>query len=382
MRRPSRFRINPVFKSHAALHYKPPFYLTAIKAGLTAFAVVAGITALYTIFWFFMASSLRDGIGEWVERQRQDGIEVSYAKLELSGFPFRLRATMEAPGLASPDPAAPWAWKGVRAVALMRPWNPFRTDLDLAGSHRIAFTAGGGNFVFDGTVRVLTASLVPGDEWPQAAELTVADLALKRIGGGGTIALESALIKARRYFFDEDAPPDHKTATFDLDLQSEGLRVPHDLSLPLGPDIARLQVKAQVLGGIAGRPWAESLAAWRDAGGTVEVARLAASYGPLALRANGTLALDDGLQPVGAFTARIQGFFETINTLRGKGLIRSRDAVAAKLVLGILAKKPAGGGPATFSLPLTLQEGKFFAGPVPLAEVPPISWPGTAPAAE
>jgi hypothetical protein len=95
--------------------------------------------------------------------------------------------------------------------------------------------------------------------------------------------------------------------------------------------------------------------------------------------ATGTVALDGRMQPVGAFTARIQGFFEAVEALRARGLIRGRDASMAKLVLGAMARPAPGGGPPVLSLPVTLQDRVLYAGPVALVRLPELRWPGQPP---
>jgi len=87
------------------------------------------------------------------------------------------------------------------------------------------------------------------------------------------------------------------------------------------------------------------------------------------------LALDADLQPIGAFTTRIEGFFETVNALHEKGLIRSQDAVTAKMVLGVLSKRNDAGR-ISLTVPLTVQERRLYVGPVPLAVIPPVRWQG------
>ena len=97
-------------------------------------------------------------------------------------------------------------------------------------------------------------------------------------------------------------------------------------------------------------------------------------YGPLAMTANGTAALDAALQPMAAMTANVQGLFPAIDALRSKELIRSRDAAMAKMVLSVMSR-PGENGVPTISLPFTLQDGKLSAATVPLMDVPPIPWP-------
>ncbi len=69
-----------------------------------------------------------------------------------------------------------------------------------------------------------------------------------------------------------------------------------------------------------------------------------------------------------------------MDALRKRGLVRSRDAVTAKLVLGALARTPEGGGPPTLNLAITVQDRTLFAGPVPLARFPAIPWKDWQPA--
>ena len=375
MRRPDKMRVHSIFKEeHAALSYRPPAYLRAIKTGLTAFVAVAVVIIVYVLFWFVMASQLRNGIEGWAEEQRAAGQTARYSRLEIGGFPFLLRATLEEPAMGA---ESAWAWEGAQAVVKVRPWNPWRVEVDLAGSHKVGF---GDGVTYDGTAEELTVELGLGGQWPERAGLTVRALAFERTGGAPVLAVRTATIEASRQDFPEDQPPGHETVVFDLSLRTTGLRTPADWGLPLGRDVSALVLKAAMKGATPPGTLLESLAKWRDDGGTVEVRHLSLDYGPLVLRGNGTLALDAAMQPIGSFTAKIRGFFETINVLRRNGIVRSRDAVTAKLVLGILAKKPAGGGPATFSLPLTLQEQTLYAGPVPIATIPPIEWPVPVPA--
>jgi hypothetical protein len=370
-------RVHSVFKQeHAALSYRPPAYLRILKAGMTVFVTVAVIVILYVLIWFVMASQLRQGVEEWVEQRRADGQTVRYSRLEMGGFPFLLRAIVEGPAMGMENAAAPWAWEGSRAVVSMRPWNPWRVEVDLAGTHKVGL---GGGATYDGAAGELTVDLALGGDWPERIGLTVRALAFARSGGATALKIGRATVEARHHDFPDDEPPDHQTRVLEVSLKSQGLRVPSELGLPLGRNISALNLEAALLGATPPGTLLESLAKWRDGGGTVEVGHLSLDYGPLVLRGNGTLALDAAMQPIGSFTAKIQGFFETINVLRRKGLVRSRDAVTAKLVLGILAKKPPGGGPATFSLPLTLQNQTLYAGPVSIATVPPIEWSGPVP---
>jgi hypothetical protein len=252
-----------------------------------------------------------------------------------------------------------------------RPWTPWRLRLAFEGAQTVRLADAAGPSIYTGVAGTLALDLVLGDGGAESGRLSIAGLDFSTAGGTPAVAVERAELKARRGF---PNPEDYRAPTLDVDLTARGLGLPEGLDLPLGRMIGALRLEAGVRGTVPAGPWAESLAKWRDDGGTVEVTRLGLVYGPLDVRANGTMALDGDMQPIGAFTAKVRGFFPLVDALKEKGLVRGRDAVTAKVVLGVLAKKPADGGPPTLNLPLTVQGRKVYAGPLALAEVPAIPW--------
>src|SRR6185295_1371880 len=89
----------------------------------------------------------------------------------------------------------------------------------------------------------------------------------------------------------------------------------------------------------------EAVAAWRDAGGTLEIRRLTLDWAPLALAGDG---------PLGAFTLRIAGYAETIDAIAGAGALRPREAAAIKAALNLLARQEGADGRREVRLPLSM----------------------------
>ncbi|MBY0430081.1 MAG: DUF2125 domain-containing protein, partial [Rhodospirillales bacterium] len=159
-------------------------------------------------------------------------------------------------------------------------------------------------------------------------------------------------------------------------IEAEALDLPPAPGLVLGRKVASVQAKGEVKGQIPKGPLPAALDHWREQGGTVEVERLGVHWEPLHLTAGGSLALDQELQPIAAFSASVQGFFETVDAFQNAGLVRARDASMAKVVLGMMAKTPPGGGAPMLTVPLTVQNGILSAGPAVLGPVPRLAWPG------
>ena len=77
--------------------------------------------------------------------------------------------------------------------------------------------------------------------------------------------------------------------------------------------------------------------------------------------------------------ARAQGFFEALEALRRQGVIDGRDAMTATVVLGVMSRRPANGGPASLSVPLSIQSRSLFVGPVAVSRLPEVRWTSEMP---
>jgi hypothetical protein len=335
------------------------------------------IGVAYTAYWFLVASNLKDGIGAWVQARAGTGVQVSQSRIEISGFPLQIRVIITGPrvafsGFSETGGGDRWEWRGEHLIARMAPWNLGRISVDLAGAHAVDIATGRRRQSLRGQAgTLLLVADLHGDGLPASARLSAAGLSVKTGGGARLVSVAGAEIFAERLFPDQVT---NKTPTFDLDLRLRGLQLPAALSLPLGEDVAQLTIEAKLLGALEFPATVEALGHWRDDGGIVDIARIETQYGPLYVRANGTIALDQAMQPMAAMTAKARGFFQAIKALRKAGHIRSRDSAMARVVLGILARKPKGGGPASISLPLSIQNRKLYAGPVRLMDVPAITW--------
>ena len=153
-----------------------------------------------------------------------------------------------------------------------------------------------------------------------------------------------------------------------------------DIGLPPGPAWPMgSRVDTVALDGSLGGPLprvpglAAKLTAWRDGGGTVEVKRLAVSWGKLAATVAATVALDETLQPMGTGTARIQGAAAGLDALAANRAIGEKSAVAAKALLALMTH-PGEDGVPEVDVPITVQDRRLSLGRIPLARLPELSW--------
>jgi hypothetical protein len=165
--------------------------------------------------------------------------------------------------------------------------------------------------------------------------------------------------------------------TLVLAITAEGVALPPlPATVAFGRDVQSLSVDAVLLGPppLPGPP-AIAAAAWRDAGGTIDITSLALRWGPLAGDARLVLALDAALQPTGNGTLRLTGAAEALDALAGAGLIASGAARTARAVVVLLGRPSPEGGPPRVELPVALTHGTVSLARVPLLRVAPIAWP-------
>lgn len=339
---------------------------------LFALGALAVLGGLYGGFWLIMVSQMRDGFQTWIDSRRAEGYTLRVGTLEFSGFPLFIRATFSEPWIKTPPGLRNWTWQGPPLVLEVRPWAPRRATMHAPGIHKVVMGGRAGEAAFVARAKVfdLDVDLMPGR--PVGGYLHAEGFAFGGEGLAPAVTLQKADGEVRIHNLSDAS---HTTPTFEMSLGASAIDLPGLPGLPLGQAIERLAFEGALMGKLPpAASETESLALWRDDGGTVELRRLDLAYGPLGVVATGTVALDGGLQPVGAFTARLQGFFDAVDALRAKGTIRDRDAVTAKIVLGALAKRPTSDGPPTLSVPVTIQNRQLYIGPVALLPMPEIRW--------
>ncbi len=360
--------------------YEPPRHPKLVRYGLIGGGSVAIAALVYTVLWFVGASQLRTGVEEWIAQRPASGLSATVGKLEIGGYPLAFKLIAWDPKLDfSPPPGsgqAAWSAGFARAAAEVKPWRRRDFRIELTGEHGFEFGSGPGRQTLRGeTGRVRAAAAFDSEGFPEFLSLDLRQIDLEDSRGRPAYAAASARLSAERR---PGGDGGRLTPELRFTLVAEGVNAPALARLPLGNTLQRVLLEARLVGDFPLENVLETLGAWRDRGGTLELDKVVIRYGQLGVQAGGTLALDRNLQPIGALTARIEGFLGAIDALREAGIIRPRDAAMAKLVLGALAKRPAGGGPRALNLPLSVQDRKLSAGPVPLMEIPEIRWPERA----
>ncbi len=359
---------HPIKQSHAALTYKEPLTVRVGRYAVSGGLVSGLLLVLYVLAWFVTSMTLRSSLQDWFAARQAEGYLASYSekKARISGFPFVVRASLENVRFAPPKSKQgkhPWIWSPEKVDFLITPlpWLLGTLNVDVKSRQTLQVA----NRTYVGKAKVFSLAL----DWitdgiPDDLSLSIQKAVFEDQKTRSKFQIQKLHGVAERL----------DNGNYAYDINGERVGLPVGIT-GMGRRLSEIILRGELTEhfGVTGIQ-KEDLARWRDAGGTLEAKRVHIDYSPLLIQGNGTMALDGNLQLVGAFSARIQGFFPTVDRLRKGGIIRGPDASMAKVVLGMLSKQPSNGGPATISLPLTIQDRALSAGPVRLIEMPEIHW--------
>ncbi|RME62131.1 MAG: DUF2125 domain-containing protein [Alphaproteobacteria bacterium] len=347
---------------------------------------LAAILLAYVGYWFYAAGRFEDRLRHW-QQMPPAGIAGSVSDIAVGGFPFRLEARFTGLELTGTGSRHQWRLTAPHAVLTALPWRRHHMvlevpDADIQG--HVAWPYAGGTKRHDITAH----ATVMGASLRQRADGQIARLSIDLIGASGTApSLLGGTFTARDLQFhmrthqpdasDAGAPP------------TAGLTLPERLELVCrGRGIALRDAGLAVLGsaietftlvvGIDGDSLPARtpavLARWREAGGTLAVKLLAIDWGPLSIEAEGDMALDEALRPIGAFVARGTGFNAALDELAADGDVAADAAQLARLALNAKAAQNDD-GKTRLEVPVSLQDGYAYLGPVPLVPIGPVVAP-------
>ena len=350
-----------------------------------ALVTVVGIAIAVTATWFFFVHQTQRAINQWADSQRENGVEVTWQSLGFTGYPFRLNAQIGEPELIVRQPNRVTTWKPPLLTFNFSSTAPSAIDFAGPGTHNLHVATGDKSWSAIVDAETLQGqALFPPNDYQRIEQLTgqFAGLSVTSSDSAEPVTVDRGnFIATHRRATPVDPQAVHpQGASFEFRLATQGIRLPEDILKAnaldtLDPLISAFSTEMLVNGQLdSGSINIESLTAWRDGGGTVEFTSIELQWGPVEIAANGTLALDDDLQPVGSFVTQIAGLVQIITAMETSGVLSPSDAAIARITLSILSRGSEDGGPDHAQIPITLQERILRLGPVPLAQFRPIAW--------
>ncbi|HEY7689553.1 MAG TPA: DUF2125 domain-containing protein [Dongiaceae bacterium] len=327
--------------------------------------LLAALAGGYVCYRSYVAGQLTIAINNWILARTAEGYRIDADIRPESGGLSAVSQRLSNVVVAAPGDL--WMLRMNGLDISISPLNPFDVKFLSDGNTELTYT------VAD-EIYILTSRLsAAGFSYDREGQFTAAYLQQIKSRLDGPVRVDFDSLESSFRF--ATAPPsanDDKSVEFIVRL--ENATVSQSKPLPLGNLIEQFALQAYATGKLRpGRP-SVSLAAWRDDGGVIQIQQATAVWGPLAISAEGTLALDTQMQPLFAGTAYAQGYNEAIDALAQAGYVELGQVTAAKIALAAMSKPAEDGRPPTARLPITIQDGFLFVGPLKLAQMPRIVW--------
>ena len=336
--------------------------------------MLASMFVLWWVIWTISAAQYRDFIDGWIEAHRASGYQVTYDSRDTEGFPRYVTLHFSNFVLQNSDGIKIHA-NDVSLAAFPWQWSRFDAKLKHGFELTIPFTNDKTLLISTDAVARNHTDLEDNGDWKFVdLELTDAKALWGQEPFFGANEFRIALERP------DVAPKDRTQPGLMITGSADNLSLPPGLDSPFGPQAAKIDAALRVMGPVPDPRRKESVAAWNAGGGVAEFDNFFLQWGPLIFAAKGTLGLDDDLQPEGVFSSQIGNHQEVLKTLLAANDIPKHDAGMLDSALNLFAKHSILGGKPSIEVPITVQLGGLFLGPVRIFEFSEIAWEPSQPA--
>lgn len=340
----------------------PPYTSCMRRNAWVIGGLLVVIAAAYSGYWYYLAGIIQKEMGPWVEARRAEGLDIKWNAVKIGGYPFAVRLRFDGFDVAAAKPL-PYQMHATDIAFSSAPWDLRHWHFSARHGARVELLLQSAGFdakTLDGTVSV---PIQPGG----TGDITATDLTGR--GAAQGMGVDSAHVALQQ----PESPPktDHDPALLvSFDVQGAHLRT---APAPFGTTIQDISATATIDGTVVPAPLPQMLDAWRKKGGAIEFASAHLAWDRLDIDAQGTLALDDDLQPLAALTATIRGQNEMIDAAVNTGALPEGDAGMARIVLNMISQQ-GDDGRKQIQLPISAQNRRLYLGPAAIAKIPTIDW--------
>ncbi|MCJ2081456.1 DUF2125 domain-containing protein [Methylobacterium sp. J-090] len=348
------------------------------KGLFVPFILLATLVVLWSAAWFWVRDRAAREMDAWLAAEAAAGRTWTCADRSIAGYPFRIELRCASLAFARADSRFTLG----PVTAVVQVYQPRQGILKVAGPFHVEQ----GDLTGDVTWTALNASFHGASEGFVRASLAVDTLkGTVRGAGQPDIAFDAQHLEAH------GRPTPGRFASdgaVDLSLRVAKAGVPLVDPFVGNTSAADIALDATVNRAATLRTGtvARELEAWRQAGGSLDIALLSLAKGDRRVQARGSLGLDAAHRPEGQIDLRAAGVEAIVGQVMGQRFGAEKGALIGNLVGQFLgggrrARAEAApdaatpGDPALKALPpLRLADGRLMLGPFPIpnVEIPPL----------
>jgi Uncharacterized protein conserved in bacteria len=320
------------------------------------------LSSAYSYAWFLSAERLEQRIFKQVALLEQEGYFFAHDGIKVSGFPFSVCVQILDPRFMA---SAPWSVNiSIQGpVKLQAPI--FNLNKVQVVSHERCII----NFAFLGETEewALKAHGLDG-HFDLKSPLTDLALTLRK---PQFEALTASQLTVAIQFKAGASLKNHYRLTL-TDFNPAPLHLPH-----LSPTIQEIHLDVSATGPFNREiSFEAALQEWARNQGILEINQSRLIWDQLKCESNGTLTVDEALQPLMAFAAEIYGLDALLEKLGDAGYIKKAVIPLVKASLHLLKETKQSGKQVSHyhKVALSFQDGEIFLGPIPIAKLGTFNW--------
>ncbi len=322
---------------------------------------LVGLPVLLILLWVgfyqFGLQFVEARLFEGIETLRKRGYTVDYKSLATSRNPFLLSVTLDSPTIK--DPHNLYQLTGPQIVISAYPWNYKTIKVTLEGLHSLELPSLTNTHLAQSQLTGAQCTLrLNSSHKASSAHLKIDHIDLI----AGTAQLPLSIHEV-----DVNAENLTEPLLSKGNIRFKALGVDDLLKISQQNDPFEFQM-SYTFQGVPHRSKAKTLKEWRDEKGMFKIDTLRASWGTLEINANGTIALDDQMRPMGDLGTTLVGYDDALSIIVQAGYVKAKDSQAASFALNLLGGENAQ-GQKQITIPLTMEDGRLFLGPVKLLKL-------------
>ena len=320
------------------------------------FVIVAAALA-YSGWWVYAAQSLRSDVEAWFDDQRADGWEADYDDLSVRGFPSRTDVTLTNPSFTAPDGAFEWSAPFLQMLTLsyrrghvIIAWPDTQTLMTANGPAEILSQGLRASIVYQDDV-ILRSNLEA-----EVLNIVVPDQTIALAGVNAAIEKIEPLDATYRFALalDSVAAPDTPVTGSLVPDSTGALRT--DATVTLSAPLTNASVTGDL-------PRLEAL----------EYRNTQGRYGALVVNSTGEVSFDARGRASGEISVVAENWREALANAEANGVLPTGASDGMAEILGLIAS--LSGSREALDVTLGLNNGTVLIGPLPVGQIPPLTWP-------
>lgn len=318
----------------------------SIVAIVTSLLLVVG----YGATWQYYSVEFRKHIETELADIHQRGYEVSFDYAHVKGFPFGFDVHVK--NLSIKKEAIFHTWVEGEAIFSSKLWKPQEISLSTDGKHVIEMD----EFRLNGDGLLVRSFLF--DPMRINFSYDVLDIQSK----------EHMILKCREMDVDLDLTPKDASNAASLKIRLAHLGYPALKDHPLGENLESIDLESTLTGDIHGDTLSHKARNWYEEDGVLDVNNISLGWGPISFSGNGSIVLDESLQPLAAFSLRILNLNEGIDAMVEAKKMEKRMSYLLKAAAGLLKDSEA------HKVSLSVQNKTLYIASIPIMKIPEIQW--------